>query len=533
MKQMVQVSPSGESSNAPVLRPQARSISHHASSSATSLPLHRSASSANVYGASYTHTDLLAMQNSGGISRSSTPNPLGSFKHNKPSTKFNNLLNETEDDWASDLDDGYRAAERRKQMLIKSIEHRPSSYESVSLAPLKKTLSFPLYPAEGHTGGGLRKRCEEILQDPGKLCESSCHATRGTQTVGPDDSDSLREEMAGRTSRIDRFKRILTKPNIDLSALRKLAWNGVPEEIRPMVWQLLLGYLPLSQTHRVATLQRKRQDYIDAAKEAFGDNFDIMKGHRKTNSYAKGLDQTIWHQIHIDVPRTNPLIRLYQFPATQRSLERILYIWAIRHPASGYVQGINDLLTPFYQVFLGSYLDCPVDNFDPAGLPEALRDAVEADSYWCLSKLLDGIQDNYIHSQPGIIRQVNSLRELTERIDAPLVTHLESESIEFIQFSFRWMNCLLMRELSIACVTRMWDTYLSEPNGFSDFHLYVCTAFLVKFSAHLQTLDFQGIMIYLQSLPTQHWADKDVEMLLSEAYLWKSLWSRSPNFVKR
>ena len=47
---------------------------------------------------------------------------------------------------------------------------------------------------------------------------------------------------------------------------------------------------------------------------------------------------------------------------TQRCLERILYVWAIRHPASGYVQGINDLATPFFQVFLqlyiGAYLLC-------------------------------------------------------------------------------------------------------------------------------------------------------------------------------
>jgi hypothetical protein len=39
-----------------------------------------------------------------------------------------------------------------------------------------------------------------------------------------------------------------------------------------------------------------------------------------------------------------------------QSLERILYVWAIRHPASGYVQGINDLVTPFFQVFLSAYI---------------------------------------------------------------------------------------------------------------------------------------------------------------------------------
>jgi hypothetical protein len=37
-------------------------------------------------------------------------------------------------------------------------------------------------------------------------------------------------------------------------------------------------------------------------------------------------------------------------------LERILYTWAIRHPASGYVQGINDLVTPFFTVFLQDYV---------------------------------------------------------------------------------------------------------------------------------------------------------------------------------
>jgi len=41
---------------------------------------------------------------------------------------------------------------------------------------------------------------------------------------------------------------------------------------------------------------------------------------------------------------------------TRQSLERILYIWAIRHPASGYVQGINDLATPFFTVFLSAHI---------------------------------------------------------------------------------------------------------------------------------------------------------------------------------
>jgi hypothetical protein len=42
----------------------------------------------------------------------------------------------------------------------------------------------------------------------------------------------------------------------------------------------------------------------------------------------------------------------------------------------------------------------------------------------------------------------------------PLYRHLKNQNIEFLQFSFRWMNNLLMRELPVKCTIRLWDTYL-------------------------------------------------------------------------
>jgi len=61
-------------------------------------------------------------------------------------------------------------------------------------------------------------------------------------------------------------------------------------------------------------------------------------------------------KIHIDIPRMCPLIALFQQTVVQEMFERILFIWAIRHPASGYVQGMNDLVTPFFVVFLEEVL---------------------------------------------------------------------------------------------------------------------------------------------------------------------------------
>ena len=160
--------------------------------------------------------------------------------------------------------------------------------------------------------------------------------------------------------------------------LRKLAWSGIPDDLRPLAWPLLLvrynfyvtarvpphlspkGYLPLPTRLRSSTLERKRGEYQSLVDLTFTKGKDC-------------LDQQIWHQIEIDVPRTRPGVPLWMHASTQRvwpahhrsafltahptqCLERILYIWAIRHPASGYVQGINDLATPFFEVFLSAYV---------------------------------------------------------------------------------------------------------------------------------------------------------------------------------
>ncbi|XP_062397417.1 TBC1 domain family member 22B isoform X2 [Sardina pilchardus] len=322
-------------------------------------------------------------------------------------------------------------------------------------------------------------------------------------------------------TRLDKFRQLLASPNTDLEELRKHSWSGIPREVRPITWRLLSGYLPANMERREQVLQRKREEYFGFIEQYY---------HSRTDEHHRDT----YRQIHIDIPRTNPLIPLFQQPLVQEVFERILFIWAIRHPASGYVQGINDLVTPFFVVFLSEFVEEDVENFEMSGLPLDTQRNIEADSFWCMSKLLDGIQDNYTFAQPGIQIKVKALEELVSRIDEDIHNHFKRCEVEYLQFAFRWMNNLLMRELPLRCTIRLWDTYQAESEGFSHFHLYVCAAFLIKWRKEiLSHVDFQGQLMLLQNLPTIHWGNEEVGLLLAEAYRLKYMFADAPNHYRR
>jgi hypothetical protein len=234
----------------------------------------------------------------------------------------------------------------------------------------------------------------------------------------------------------------------------------------------------------------------------------------------------IYKQISVDVPRTMPEYKLFSLTKIREMMLRLLYVWSMRHPASGYVQGLNDLVTPFFVIFLSQWknngdidqvLDLNEDDLQELG-DETLM-VIEADSYWCFTKMMDRIQTNYTHNQPGLTKMIKKMEEIIKLVDADLFQHLEQFEITFMQFSFRWMNCYLMREFPLKLIIRIWDTYFSEDDAFNSFHLYVCACLLLNFSEKIKKMtEFQETMMFLQNLPMTNWSIEEIEVLLAKAY---------------
>lgn len=189
---------------------------------------------------------------------------------------------------------------------------RPSSYPpqtpwTVINNDLDESNDLPDNLKAGPSKSTIRPDADKILEDPLHLTQHFHVRSSSPQptTVKPQSKASLARERSLRTNRRHKFVECLSQADVSITDLRKLAWSGIPPVLRPIAWSLLLGYLPLAASQRCATLTRKRAEYQNLVELTFAKGRD-------------GLDQSIWHQIEIDVPRTRPGIKLWMCQSTQR-----------------------------------------------------------------------------------------------------------------------------------------------------------------------------------------------------------------------
>ncbi|XP_057728886.1 uncharacterized protein LOC130944544 [Arachis stenosperma] len=437
------------------------------------------------------------------------------------------------EDSAASVDSRFNQTLRNVQGLLKgrSIPGKILLSQRVDLPDTPNSYSPPSYErssplSDTGTSDHTPETLEEEVRSTSKPIASPNENVLKLSTLRIENpSEEVRKSSvstrATDSARVMKFNKVLSGTMVILDKLRELAWSGVPDYMRPTVWRLLLGYAPPNSDRRDGVLRRKRLEYLDCVSQYY----DIPETVRSDDEI------NMLRQIAVDCPRTVPDVPFFQQQQVQKSLERILYTWAIRHPASGYVQGINDLVTPFLVVFLSEHLQGGIDNWSMSDLSAEKISNIEADCYWCLSKLLDGMQDHYTFAQPGIQRLVFKLKELVRRIDEPVSNHMELQGLEFLQFAFRWFNCLLIREIPFHLVTRLWDTYLAEGDALPDFLVYIFASFLLTWSDKLKKLDFQELVMFLQHLPTHNWSHQELEMVLSRAFMWHSMFNNSPSHL--
>jgi len=320
-------------------------------------------------------------------------------------------------------------------------------------------------------------------------------------------SVNLKKQDSQTEGKLSRFLEILSGPVADLDILRELCWYGIPSEVRALCWQLLLGCLPLELKKRSQFAAFKRSEYRHL----------VSTYYSELQNTKKGLE--LLQQVQVDCPRTMPKgspAGVFRDEKVLKMLERILIVWSKEHPSIDYFQGLGDIAGEMLLVHLGSQID--LLDYHPNYLSQEISQLVESDTYWCLAKMLDAMEPYYKKGLfPGMQVMMDKLSYLTKLTETPLWEHMEQEKVEFVQFSLRWMLCLLTRELNASCVQRLWDSYFSEGADFSTFHIYVCAAFLTNYTHELKDADFSEMITFLQHLPTDVWDETDAQRLIDRA----------------
>lgn len=135
-----------------------------------------------------------------------------------------------------------------------------------------------------------------------------------------------------------------------------------PDQWPAMVQKRLNSYRELVQGNYNLDESQQTAQMHNTLKQVDGQSY------RQTFVYTR-FDVPLRAQIQKDAPRTHPDLPVFQHPRIQELLVRLLYIWAVRHPATGYVQGTTLATTP-----------CSLSTAQSCGRHERLGVAV----YLCL-----------------------------------------------------------------------------------------------------------------------------------------------------
>lgn len=141
------------------------------------------------------------------------------------------------------------------------------------------------------------------------------------------------------------------------------------------------------------------------------------------------------HRIVVDVVRTDSHLEFYEDTRNLARMSDILAVYAWVDPATGYCQGMSDLLSPFVVLF--------EDN---------------ADAFWCFEMLIRRMRENFQMEGPtGVMKQLQALWHILELTDRQIFAHLSNIGAESLHFAFPMLLVLFRRELSFSEALRMWE----------------------------------------------------------------------------
>ena len=330
------------------------------------------------------------------------------------------------------------------------------------------------------------------------------------------------------------FSDILSKKIVDLQKLQKHCFFhnfSLPEEDRPLIWMLLLGYLnPESETWEETSLLNKQlyekclnevfiKNEMNEKNEKNGGKIDHPLNIQKTSCWNIYFnDRTLWNTIEKDTKRTRSDLKFFKeliqkdYPTLKKKeiqineektddermevkmerkidvLTRMLFVYAKTHPFIDYVQGMNEILATLFYCFSKNKRDI-------------FGKTLESDTYICFCLLMSELKENFTKvkdcSLLALRTNLKRFDKLLKRVDPKLWDHLQNNNICTEIYSTRWLLLLLTQDFSIDDIAKLWDMLLSFYDK-QKFINYLSLAIILNFREGIINGTFEEIHILLK-----------------------------------
>ena len=306
---------------------------------------------------------------------------------------------------------------------------------------------------------------------------------------------------------------ILNSENIDIFNLKKIVFNGLPDDIsciRSLIWKILLNSLSLNINEWNDNLNNNRKKYNEY-KNKLNEQMKIFNKCKNNNDHPLNInnnskwkkyfdDLELLNQIKKDINRTKTHLNFFSKKCKLNKnnnnesnsdvMLRILFIYGKKHPEVKYVQGMNEILAPIFY--------CYSSDNNPY-----FFDYLEEDSFNSFENLMEKIKINFIkkydNQEHGISNKLKNLQNLLKLIDYDIYNELEKFNIKMEYFAFKWVTLFFTQDFDMPGILRLWDSLLSDDDLY-DFLNMLMLGILRINKKNILNNDFTGIMMYLQNI---------------------------------
>lgn len=318
-------------------------------------------------------------------------------------------------------------------------------------------------------------------------------------------------------SRVSPILEILqTTTPVNIQAIRQVAATGLDNfknDDRVYAWLAMMGLFPTSFQEWPARLQEMKQDYFNFVKFGGIENWEsrVFPAHFPSGDFGLAKN-SVMGIIHGDVVRTGRLLfflptrpipdttpageddSLYFIQEHIRRIERILYIFSTLHVGIGYMQGFNELITPFYYVLIKS-----IDSIFGGDI-----DLCESVAFQMFQELIikTKIHEFYTTSDKSsiILNRVKAFEDMLKRHLPRAADIITSLHIHPLFYSLRWFTLLFAQEHDLPSLLMIWDSLFSHFDRLMDYCFCIAVGHIYAVQDRMSKHDYAKTISALQDM---------------------------------